>query len=250
VTGRLVGRRAVVTGAGRGLGRAIAWQLVAEGAWVVAADVDGETLKETVGRAPRAGAVLARRADCSRPEGIEEVLDAALDLGGEADALVNNAAVLSGGMVAEVSEAEMERVLRVNTIGPMLATAAFARRLIAARSPGAVVCIASTTAHVASLPGLSTYAASKGAVLAYARAAAADLARHGIRVNAVSPGWIRTDMTSGLGDEADAPLLSRIPMRRPADPSEVASAVAWLLSDEAGYVTGTNLAVDGGWLGY
>ncbi len=217
---------------------------------MIAADLDAATLAETVSQSPGGGEIVAFVADCAAAGELERVLDAALAFGGEADALVNNAAVLSGGLVADVTGAEIERVLRVNTIGPMLATSAFARRLIAARLPGAVVSIASTTAHVASLPGMSTYAASKGAVLAYTRAAAADLARHRIRVNAVSPGWIRTDMTRDLGDERDAPLLGRIPMRRPADPAEVAAVIVWLLSGDSAYVTGTSLAVDGGWLGY
>ncbi|MDA8266839.1 MAG: SDR family NAD(P)-dependent oxidoreductase [Actinomycetota bacterium] len=247
---RLSGRRAVVTGAGRGLGRAVAWRLAAEGAGVVAADLNAEDLEQTVAGSPAGGAIVPAVADCSRRDGLEQVFDACATLGGVADALVNNAAVLSGGPVTDVAEEEIERVLRVNTIGPMLATTAFARRLVAAGAPGAVVNIASTTAHIASLPGLSTYAASKGAVLAYTRAAAADLARYGIRVNAVSPGWIRTAMTSGIDDESDAPLLRRIPMRRPAEPAEIAAAVVWLLADDAGYVTGTSMAVDGGWLGY
>jgi NAD(P)-dependent dehydrogenase (short-subunit alcohol dehydrogenase family) len=237
----------VVTGAARGLGRSIALRLASEGAGVVVADLDEDGLAGTIEIIGSDAVVVAVRADCASDEGIEEVLDAAGQLGGPA---VNNAAVLSGGRVTEVDRQEIERVLRVNSIGPMLMTAAFSRRLIDAGIPGAIVCIASTTAHVASLPGLSTYAASKGAVLAFTRGAATDLARHGIRVNAVSPGWIRTDMTKSLADEADAPLLNRIPMRRAAEPSEIASAVVWLLSDDAGYVTGTSLAVDGGWLGY
>jgi len=249
-TGRLRGRRAVVTGGGRGLGRAVTWRLAAEGASVVAVDLNAADLEQTLAGSPRHGAVRPVVADCAHSDGIEAVLDVCTTFSGIPDALVNNAAVLSGGPVTEVTEAEIERVLRVNTIGPMLATTAFARRLVTAGVPGAVVSIASTTAHIASLPGLSTYAASKGAVLAYTRAAATDLARYGIRVNAVSPGWIRTDMTSGLGEERDAPLLRRIPMRRPAEPVEVAAAVAWLLSDESAYVTGTSVAVDGGWLAY
>jgi len=216
----------------------------------VAADLDEETVSETVALIGGGATAVAVCTDCAADEGIAAVLDAAEQLGGPADALVNNAGVLSNARVPDVERAEIERVLRVNTTGPMLMTTAFARRLIAAGRAGAVVCITSTTAHVASLPGLSTYAASKGAVLAYARGAATDLARHRIRVNTVAPGWIRTDMTKRLADEEDAPLLGRIPMRRAADPFEIAAAVVWLLSDDAGYVTGTSLAVDGGWLGY
>ena len=247
--GRLDGRRVVVTGAARGLGRAVATRLVGEGAAAMLADVDAGGLDKTV--RSLTGPVLSLVADCATTEGITRVLDdATAAWGSPPDALVNNAGVLANGLLLDLADADIDRVLRINAMGPMLATREFARRLVAVGGTGAVVNITSTTAHVACLPGLSAYAASKGALLAFTRSAAADLAEHGIRVNAVTPGWMRTAMTKGLGGQERSPLLHRIPMGRPADPAEVAAAVCWLLSDDAGYVTGTSLAVDGGWLGY
>jgi NAD(P)-dependent dehydrogenase (short-subunit alcohol dehydrogenase family) len=250
---RLDGRIVVITGAARGLGRVLADGLSQEGARVVLADLDGEGARRGAEEIAATGEALAVEADCATSAGIRTVLDAVEgSWGAPADALVNNAGVLSHGDLLTVEEAEIERVLHVNTVGPMLATREFAARLVATGTPGAVVNITSSTAHVASLPGLSTYAASKGALLAFTRGAATDLARKGIRVNAVSPGWMRTDMSRDLdrADDDGGGLRRRIPMGRPAEPTEMVDAVAFLLSDGAGYVTGTYLAVDGGWLAY
>jgi len=189
----LLGRRALVTGAGRGLGRAIALRLAADGAGVAAVDTDAGGAGETARQVQELAPGLPVVADCATADGLRSAFDAAFRaFGGPVDLLVNNAGVLGGGGVLEVAEDDVERVLRVNAMGPMLAIREFGRGLVAAGSPGAVVNITSTTAHVASLPGLGVYAASKAALLAYTRAAATDLARHRIRVNAVAPGWMRT----------------------------------------------------------
>ncbi len=244
----LTGTVCVVTGAGGGLGRAFATGLAQRGARVVVADVDGQRAQQVADGLD--GPALAVTADCTVSSDIEHVLDRASEaFGGPPTALVNNAGVLSFARLLELDDDEADRVVRINTLGPMRFTRAFAQRLVEAGHGGSVVNITSTTAHVASLPGLSVYAASKGGLLAFTRGAAADLAPHGIRVNAVSPGWMRTEMSASLGDE-DHGLLGRIPMGRPADPSELVGALAFLLSDDAGYVTGTCLPVDGGWLGY
>ena len=197
------------------------------------------------------GPALGVVADCSTTAGIRQILDAAEDRWGACVcALVNNAGVLSFSGVLELTDDEIERVLRINSMGPMVATREFALRLVEAGKAGSVVNITSTTAHVASLPGLSAYGASKGALLAFTRGAATDLARHGIRVNAVAPGWMATHMSESVDDRRGVGLEKRIPMRRPAHPAELVAGICFLLSDEAGYIDGTTLAIDGGWMGY
>lgn len=244
----LQGRTCVVTGGGGGLGRAFALGLGGRGARVVVVDEDGAAAQRAADEV--GGSAFSVTADCTDPGDIDRVLDEVTDqFGAPPDGLVNNAGVLDHAAVLDIDDDRAERVLRINTLGPIRFTRAFARRLVDRSLPGAIVNITSTTAHVASLRGLSTYAASKGGLLAFTRGAAADLAPHGIRVNAVSPGWMRTSMSSSLED-GSSPLLARIPMGRPADPAELVGAAAFLLSDEAGYVTGTVLPVDGGWLGY
>jgi len=248
---RLRGRLTVVTGAARGLGAGLAEGIAAEGAAVAVADLDEAGAAATAERLRAAGATaLAVGADCATTDGIRSVLDAVeREWGAPADALVNNAGVVSSVRFLELEDEDIDRVLRVNTAGPIIATREFARRLVAAGRGGAVVSISSTAAHIASLPGLTVYAASKGGVRAFTHAAAVDLARFGIRVNAIAPGWVETEMSRAL-ENHDRGLLARIPLRRPAVPADLVGGAVYLLSDDAGYVTGTTLAIDGGWLAY
>lgn len=246
----MAGRIALVTGAARGLGREVARGLARQGAAVVLADIAAE-VRAAAAEVAAIGPALGVVADCTTTAGIRRVLDATeQQWGAPADALVNNAGILSFTKVLELTDEEIERVLRVNAAGPMIATREFARRLVDAGRAGSVVNITSTTAHVASLPGLAAYGASKGALLSFTRGAATDLARHGIRVNAVAPGWMSTDMSESVEARRGPGLEVRIPMRRPAHPAELVAGVCFLLSDEAGYVDGTTLAIDGGWMGY
>ena len=251
--GNLEGRTGLVTGAGSGLGRATAIGLLGAGASVAVVDVDEKSVQGVAGELEALGPVLPVVADCSSTKDLGRAFDAVEATWGEpVDALVNNASVLSFELANELTDAEIERVLRVNLMGPMLATREFSSRLIAADRPGAAVNITSTTAHIASLPRLSAYAASKGGLLAFTRGAAADLARYSIRINAVSPGWIDTSMSASLDgrQSGDGELVHRIPLRRPAAPEELVPAIVFLLSNDAGYIDATCLAIDGGWMGY
>lgn len=248
--GRLEGRTALVTGAARGLGRVVAQGLAAEGARVVLADISDEVVAsaaEVAETGPAVGVVT----DCATTVGIGRALDTAeREWGSPVDALVNNAGILSFVGVLDLTDDEIERVLRINAMGPMIATREFALRLRDAQRAGSVVNITSTTAHVASMPRLAAYAASKGALLAFTRGAATDLARFDIRVNAVAPGWMETHMAESVDERRGQGLEARIPMRRPADPAELVAGICFLLSDDAGYIDGTTLAIDGGWMGY
>jgi 3alpha(or 20beta)-hydroxysteroid dehydrogenase len=227
--------------------------MVHAGARVAVVDIDEDSVNGVAGELEAIGRVVPIVADCSDSQELGRAFDAVeTEWGGPVDALVNNAGVLSFELANELTDAEVERVLRVNLMGPMLTTREFATRLIAAGVPGAVVNITSTTAHIASLPRLSAYAASKGGLLAFTRGAAADLARHSIRINAVSPGWMDTDMSASLDgrQSGDGELRNRIPLRRAAVPEELVPAIVFLLSDDAGYIDATCLAIDGGWMGY
>lgn len=241
----------MVTGGARGLGAAFAEAIAAEGAATCVADLDTDGATMTADRLRAGGGTaIAVGADCAVTSGIASVLDAVeSEWGQPPDGLVNNAGVLSSVRFLQLTDEELERVLRVNTAGPIVATREFARRLAAAERGGAVVNVTSTAAHVASLTGLTAYAASKGGVRAFTHAAAADLARYGIRVNAIAPGWVQTEMSGALATE-NRGLEQRIPLRRPATPSDLVGGVVYLLSDEARYVTGSTLVIDGGWLAY
>jgi NAD(P)-dependent dehydrogenase (short-subunit alcohol dehydrogenase family) len=234
------------------MGRAIVERLLAGGARVAAADVDPGRLAALEADLHAGQGLLTVVADMSETAAIDTALDACeAAFGGPVDGLVNAAGVLGYHRLLDLADDDVDRLLRINARGPMLTTREVARRLVRAGLGGSVVNITSTTAHIASVPQVCAYAASKGALLAFTRAAAVDLARHRIRVNAVAPGWIRTAMSAPIdGDGGADALLRRIPMRRAGEPADVAGGVAWLLGDASEYVTGTTLAIDGGWTAF
>jgi NAD(P)-dependent dehydrogenase (short-subunit alcohol dehydrogenase family) len=235
---KLEGGRALVTGAARGLGLELARHLRGEGAQVLAAD-----LVESSDQLERAGVQLVQ-ADVSLEPDVERLADAARDRLGGLDALVNNAAVvdLERRPFWEIAAEEWDRVLAVNVRGPWLCAKAMLP-MLRESDGGAIVNLTSETAFTGS-PGIAHYVSSKGALVSLTRALARELGDEGIRVNAVAPGYVPTEgsrsMTLGGYDPSATPL------GRVGEPGDLLGAVAFLLSDESGFVTGQTLLVNGG----
>ena len=247
---RLQDRVAIVTGAGSGNGRGIALRFAAEGARIVAADLDLAAAQGTVDLVVDAGhEAFAVHADVGRHAQVRSMVDAARERYGGVDILVNNAGVETLIPLLELEEQEWDRVIDTNLKGAFLCAQLAARAMVGAKTPGAIVNIASINAKIA-LAGQAHYTSSKGGLIMLTKSMALDLAPHGIRVNAIGPGVIETRMTErSLADpERRAMLLSKVPLGRVGQPRDVANAALFLASDEASYITGTTLYVDGGWL--
>jgi 3alpha(or 20beta)-hydroxysteroid dehydrogenase len=241
----LHGKTALVTGAASGLGAAVARELVADGASVLLTDVAYEplaTLVDELGDAA-AAAVL----DVTEEAGWTAAIESAVDRFGALHLLVNNAGIITLAPSLQMPTTDFVDVFRVNQLGPFLGMKA-AIPAIAQAGGGAVVNVASIDGHIGT-PGIAHYVAAKHAVIGLTKAVAAEVASMGVRVNSVSPGAMLTNMFNRPevdGEALVAALSKQIPLGRVSDPAEVARAVAFLLSDEASYITGTDLVVDGG----
>ncbi|WP_409236170.1 SDR family NAD(P)-dependent oxidoreductase [Streptomyces sp. PA5.6] len=248
---RFAGRTALVTGGGSGLGRAIALAFAAEGANVVVAGRTESTLKETVDLIEAAGGkALAVTADVSRSADLASLVAATVDRFGSLDVAVNNAGVLRAGQpVADLPEEDWRTMLDINVTGVLLALQAEVRQMRTQPAGGAVVNIASNLGAHTSVPGLAAYGATKAAVSALSRAAAAEHIRDGVRINTVSPGSSDTTMSFRPGEteaERAARMKESTPLGRVSSTAEVAAAVLYLASDESGSVVGADLVIDGG----
>lgn len=244
--GQFDGKVALVTGAARGIGQAIALKLAADGADLALCDLKAEWLAETAGKVKE----LGRRAECySVDVSNAGDVDAAVkqieaDFGKAVDILVNNAGITKDGLLMRMSEEDWDAVLNVNLKGVFLFTKAAMRGMMKQRS-GSIVNIASIIGLIGN-PGQANYAASKGAVISFTKTVAKELCSRNIRCNAVAPGFIRTPMTDKLSEEVQQKMLANIPLGRFGAPEDVANVVAFLAGDASGYVTGQVISTCGG----
>ncbi len=233
----------MITGASTGIGASTAALFVAEGARVVLMSRDGDRLRETAARLGGEDRVLAVSGDVSRPGDVDRLLGDTVDRFGGVDVLVGNAGIHRVTPFTEIGDEDWSEMIATNLTGMFLVCRAAARNMIARGSGGSIVLTSSTNGLVAE-PGMAHYNASKGALVMLARSMAVDLAPYGIRVNAVAPGTILSEITRPMV-EAGFPF-GEIPLGRIGQPEEVAAAILFLASDNASYVTGEILVVDGG----
>ncbi|MHA6630058.1 SDR family NAD(P)-dependent oxidoreductase [Pseudonocardia sichuanensis] len=239
--GKLDGKIAIVTGAGQGIGRAIAEKLAGEGAAVVVSDVNGTTAAET---AEAVGGV-ALPADVTDRASVTAMVAQAHERFGRIDVLVNNAGWDKAGPFVDSDPADWDRLIAINLYG-VLHTSKAVLPLMAAQGRGAVVNIASDAGRVGS-SGEAVYSAAKGGVIAFTKSTAREMARAQVNVNCVCPGPADTALfASFAGPRLREALVKAIPFRRLAEPGDVANAVAFLASDEAAYITGQTVSVSGG----
>jgi len=244
----LEGQVALVTGAGRegkGIGRSICLALAQEGAKIAVADFV-EQAAEAVAReiAAAGGEAIALKADVSKPDDVEEMVQAVVDRFGRIDILVNNAGITRDNLLLRMTEEEWDAVLNTNLKGAFNCTKAVAKLMLRQRS-GRIVNMASVMGLIGN-PGQANYAASKAGIIGLTKTTARELGSRGITVNAIAPGFIQTMMTEELPEQIKENISKQIPLERLGTPEDVAAAVVFLCSERASYITGQVLNVDGG----
>lgn len=242
---QLANQIAVVTGAGRGIGRAIALKFANEGANVVVVSRTQENSEKVAAEIRALGRqAWAHAVDVADAAAVNAAAEKILAEAGRVDILVNNAGVTRDGLLMRMSDADWDAVLNTNLKGAFLVTKAFSRAMIKARS-GRIINISSVIGLIGNA-GQCNYAASKAGLIGFTQSCAKELAGRGITVNAIAPGFIQTDMTSELKEEMRAALLKQIPLGSFGEADDIAGAALYLASPAARYVTGQVLTVDGG----
>lgn len=240
-----MGKTAVITGAGRGIGAAIAKRLAKDGFDIAVNELTEGSGEQTVEECKALGVkAAAYAADVSDYAQCEEMVKKIKEDFGTIDALVNNAGITRDGLLLRMTEENYDSVIRINQKSVFNMTK-FVGAVMLRQKSGSIVNLASV-AGLYGNPGQMNYSASKGAVIAMTKTSAKELGSRGIRVNAVAPGFIQTPMTDKLTDEQKNAILAQIAMKRYGQPEEIANVVAFLLSDDASYVTGQTIEISGG----
>lgn len=244
----LSGRTAIVTGGSMGIGLGIARRLHEAGAGVMIADIDAAAAAEEVTalNALRPGSATAVQCDVAREQDVAAMVDAAVAWSGRIHILVNNAGVYPARPLAELDAATFRRVIDVNLVGLYLCTRAVAERMVAQGGGGHIINVTSIDALHPSMVGLAHYDASKHGAWGFTKNIALELAPHGILVNAIAPGAVRTPGVSGVSDEALRAFDAVIPLGRMGEPDETGRVALFLASDLSSYMTGAQVVVDGG----
>ncbi|MFC2174024.1 3-oxoacyl-[acyl-carrier-protein] reductase [Acidobacteriota bacterium] len=238
-------KTAIVTGASRGIGREISTKLLQNRCRVAGFDMDSEGLRDFQSHAEKSGwDLITRCVDVSDEKNATSAVEDTLEAFGKLDYLVNNAGIVRDCLLARMTTENWNTVLNVNLNGVFFLTRAVIRPMMKART-GRIVNISSIVALIGN-PGQTNYAASKAGIIGFTKALALEVATRGVTVNAVAPGFIDTDMTRGLKEEARSRLIERIPAGRLGTSSDIASAVLFLLGEGASYMTGQVLEVNGG----
>ncbi|MCU0643059.1 MAG: 3-oxoacyl-[acyl-carrier-protein] reductase [bacterium] len=238
-------RVAIITGSGRGIGKAIAMKLAQENMNIVICDVDETAIAETVKEIEGTGVqAIGIKVDVTNSADVARLFDETIKKFERVDVLVNNAGITRDNLLIRMQESDWDAVIAVNLKGTFNCLKAAAKIMMKQRS-GKIVNISSVVGVMGNI-GQANYSASKGAVISLTKSAAKELAPRNITVNAIAPGYIETEMTKNLPDNVKEMFLNLVPLKRPGSPEDVANVVSFLVSHQADYITGQVIHVDGG----